>query len=122
LGKGDVISYHTLGAAVSEVEVDILSGESCVVRTDILFDAGHSMNPTIDIGQAEGAWLMGQGFFTQEETIYLKDGTFSSDSTWEYKPPLANQIPAEFNVEFLKDNPFPMGTKNSKAVGEPPVR
>ena len=112
--EGSIVSYFTLGAACSEVEVDILSGadqprtvsvahhcptekkylfcdggcvsfhagETVVHRTDILFDAGHSMNPVIDIGQAEGAFVMGQGFFTQEETIYQKDGTLTSDSTW----------------------------------------
>ena len=54
------MSYFTLGAACSEVEVDVLSGEVVVHRTDILFDAGHSLNPVIDIGQAEGAFVMGQ--------------------------------------------------------------
>ena len=70
------------------------------LRTDILYDAGHSMNPVIDMGQAEGSFLMGQGFFTQEETIYRPNtgdpttsGVLTSDSTWEYKPPLNEQIP-----------------------------
>ena len=118
---GAAVSYHSLGAACSEVEVDVLSGEMVVSRTDLLFDAGHSLNPLIDIGQAEGAFLMGQGFFTQEETIYQRDGTLTSDSTWEYKPPLNTQIPTDFRVELLKDAPFPMGIKQSKAVGEPPL-
>jgi xanthine dehydrogenase molybdopterin-binding subunit B len=110
------VSYFTLGAACSEVEVDVLSGEVVVHRTDILFDAGHSMNPVIDIGQAEGAFVMGQGFFTQEETIYQRDGTLTTDSTWEYKPPLANQIPTDFRVELLKDSPFPqVGTRRRAA-------
>ena len=70
------------------------------LRTDILYDAGHSMNPVIDMGQAEGSFLMGQGFFTQEETIYRPNtgdpttsGVLTSDSTWEFKPPLNEQIP-----------------------------
>ena len=80
------------------------------------------MNPTqVDIGQAEGAFIMGQGFFLQEETMYTKDGMFTSDGTWEYKPILANQIPTTFNVEFLKDSAFPHGIKGSKATGEPPL-
>jgi xanthine dehydrogenase molybdopterin-binding subunit B/xanthine dehydrogenase iron-sulfur cluster and FAD-binding subunit A len=119
--EGSIVSYFTLGAACSEVEIDVLSGEVAVRRADILFDAGHSLNPVIDLGQVEGAFLMGQGFFTQEETIYQKDGTLTSDSTWEYKPPLANQIPTDFRVAFVKDNPLPFGVKKSKAVGEPPL-
>ena len=60
-------------------------------------------------------------FFTQEETVYTNDGMFTSDGTWEYKPPLANQVPTDFRVEFLKDSAFPYGVKNSKATGEPPL-
>ena len=52
---------------------------------------------------------------------YTKDGMFTSDGTWEYKPLLANQIPTDFRVEFLKDSAFPLGIKGSKAVGEPPL-
>jgi len=119
--EGCGISYFTLGAAATEVEVDVLSGEVVVHRTDLLFDAGHSLNPVIDIGQCEGCFVMGQGFFTQEETIYQKDGQLTTDSTWEYKPPLNNQIPSDFRVELFKDAPFPKGIKRSKAVGEPPL-
>ncbi len=46
------LSYVAFGAAVSEVELDLLTGEKMLLRTDILFDCGHSMNPGIDIGQA----------------------------------------------------------------------
>ena len=53
--------------------------------------------------------------------MYTKDGMFTSDGTWEYKPLLANQIPTDFRVEFLKDSAFPLGIKGSKAVGEPPL-
>eukprot|EP01046_Picozoa_sp_COSAG06_P024206 COSAG06_NODE_1960_length_7977_cov_3.230515_3_plen_1389_part_00 len=106
---GDVLSYHTLGAACTEVELDVLTGETAVVRTDILYDAGHSMNPVIDMGQAEGSFLMGQGFFTQEETIYRPNtgdpttsGVLTSDSTWEYKPPLNEQIPVSYPHAALR--------------------
>jgi len=110
-----------MGAAVTEVEVDVLSGEVIVHRTDMLYDAGHSLNPVIDIGQAEGCFVMGQGFMTQEETIYQADGQLTTDSTWEYKPPLNNQIPSDFRIELMKDSPFPKGVKRSKAVGDPPL-
>lgn len=117
----DLVSYHSLGAAVAEVEVDVLSGEVIVHRLDMLFDGGHTLNPVIDIGQAEGAYLMGQGLMTQEETIYKNDGSFTSNSSWEYKPPMNAQIPTDFRVEFMKTKGFPNCVKNSKAVGEPPL-
>ena len=62
-------TYFGLGCGCSEVEVDVLTGEVSTIRSDILYDAGHSLNPQVDIGQAEGAFIMGQGFFLQEETM-----------------------------------------------------
>jgi xanthine dehydrogenase molybdopterin-binding subunit B len=105
LGGGH--SYFGLGAAVSEVQVDVLTGEVNVIRSDLLYDAGQSLNPLIDIGQAEGAFVMGLGHYLMEETLYGKDnGILHSDGTWEYKPPLASSIPETFNVEFLKDTNY----------------
>ena len=122
VGKGlDSSAYFGLGAAMTEVEVDILTGQVSVVRSDLLYDCGHSLNPTIDIGQAEGAFVMGLGFFLQEETMYSPSGELISDGTWEYKPPLYNDIPEEFNIELLSDSPYKGGVRNSKAVGEPPL-
>ena len=43
--------YYNYGAAVSEVEVDTLTGEFTILRSDIVYDAGKSLNPAIDVGQ-----------------------------------------------------------------------
>jgi xanthine dehydrogenase molybdopterin-binding subunit B len=114
-------AYLTFGAAVSEVEIDVLTGDVRVNRADILYDCGHSLNPLIDIGQAEGAFIHGQGMFLGEETKTAPDGETLTKGTWEYKPPLAVNVPRDFRVEFLKDSPFVHGVKSSKAVGEPPL-
>eukprot|EP00041_Stephanoeca_diplocostata_P035109 m.1226721 g.1226721 ORF g.1226721 m.1226721 type:complete len:1408 (-) comp24639_c0_seq1:828-5051(-) len=114
-------SYMTFGAAVSEVSVDVLTGQVTPTRTDILYDCGNSLNPLIDIGQAEGAFIMGQGFYLHEDVIYTKDGKLMTPDTWEYKPPLATNIPRDLRVEFLKDSPFELGMLGSKAIGEPPL-
>ena len=45
--------YFNYGAAVSEVEVDVLTGETTILRSDIVYDAGYSLNPAIDIGQVK---------------------------------------------------------------------
>ena len=113
--------YLTFGAAVSETEVDVLTGDVRVLRTDILYDCGHSLNPLIDIGQAEGAFVFGQGFFLGEQIDMSPDGETLTKGTWEYKPTTALNMPREFHVEFLKDSPFQAGVKSSKAVGEPPL-
>jgi xanthine dehydrogenase large subunit len=60
-GKGRPFLYYAHGAAVSEVIVDVNTGEYRVPRVDILHDVGHSINPAIDIGQIEGGFIQGMG-------------------------------------------------------------
>ncbi|EIE21740.1 molybdenum cofactor-binding domain-containing protein [Coccomyxa subellipsoidea C-169] len=114
------LAYCTFGAACSEVEVDALTGESRVLRCDILFDCGRSLNPAADMGQVEGAFIMGLGFFTSEEVMAdSSTGKLLSDGTWEYKIPAATCIPRQFNATFIKDSPNERGIMGSKASGEP---
>eukprot|EP00759_Apiculatamorpha_spiralis_P022645 PhF_6_TR26685/c0_g1_i2/m.38861/K00106/XDH; xanthine dehydrogenase/oxidase len=115
-------NYNSYSAAVSEVELDVLTGMFEIKRTDILFDCGMSMNATIDIGQVEGGFMFGVGHFTQE--LVSRDPTTGANTTagtWEYKPPSAFDIPEVFNVTLLRDAPNPVGILGSKASGEPPV-
>ena len=62
--SGQVFDYFTYGAACSVVEIDCLTGDHSVLRTDIVMDVGTSINPSIDIGQIEGA-------FTQVRAVTL---------------------------------------------------
>jgi len=112
--------YFTFGAGCSEVELDVLTGETRILRSDVLFDVGQSLNPGIDIGQIEGAFCFGIGYYMTEEPLFDANGIERSQGVWEYKPPMASEMPREFNVELLRDNPFPKGVLGSKAVGEPP--
>ncbi|XP_067654508.1 uncharacterized protein [Haliotis asinina] len=91
-------------------------------RVDILYDCGESMNPEIDIGQAEGGFVMGLGYWLTEQMIFdPTTGTALTDGTWNYKPPLAKDIPIDFRIQFLKNAPNPRGVLRAKAVGEPPL-
>ncbi|XP_046360648.2 indole-3-acetaldehyde oxidase-like isoform X2 [Haliotis rufescens] len=115
-------NYNIYGATCTEVEVDVLTGENQINRVDILYDCGESMNPEIDIGQAEGAFVMGLGYWMTEQMIFdPKTGTALTDGTWEYKPPLGKDIPIDFRIQFLKNAPNPRGVLRAKAVGEPPL-
>lgn len=112
--------YFVYAAAVSEIELDVLSGEVHVQSTEIVYDCGQSLNPAIDIGQIEGAFIMGLGYFLQESIEFDELGNLLSSGTWEYKPPLASDIPSVFNVTLLANVPNQAGIMRSKAVGEPP--
>ncbi len=120
--QGKPFFYFAMGAAVSEVEVDTLTGESCVLRTDILHDVGDSINPAIDIGQVEGGYIQGMGWLTSEELKWDQNGKLLSANPATYKIPTAHDLPAVFNVELLQNAPNIANTIfRSKAVGEPPL-
>ncbi|XP_020282076.1 xanthine dehydrogenase [Pseudomyrmex gracilis] len=118
---GKAFNYFTYGVACTEVEIDCLTGDHKVLRTDIVMDLGESLNPAIDIGQIEGAFIQGYGLFTLEEMIYSPTGTLFSRGPGTYKLPGFTDIPQEFNVSLLKGASNPRAVYSSKAVGEPPL-
>lgn len=119
---GNPFYYYTYGAAVAEVVIDTLTGESRVLRTDILQDVGNSLNPAIDLGQIEGAFVQGQGWLTSEELVWNAKGQLMTHGPSTYKIPGSRDVPPVFNVHILEDAPnrFPTVFR-SKAVGEPPL-
>ncbi|SNY90065.1 xanthine dehydrogenase, molybdenum binding subunit apoprotein [Cohaesibacter sp. ES.047] len=120
-GKGRPFFYYAYGAAVSEVTIDTLTGEYVIDRTDILHDVGKSLNPAIDKGQVEGAFIQGMGWLTTEELWWDDKGRLRTHAPSTYKIPLASDIPRVFNVELANWSENQERTiKRSKAVGEPP--
>nr|XP_045608332.1 xanthine dehydrogenase/oxidase-like isoform X2 [Procambarus clarkii] len=120
-GEGRPFSYFSYGAAATEVEVDCLTGDHAVRRTDIVMDVGESLNPAIDIGQVEGAFMQGVGLFTLEELCYSPEGVLLTRGPGMYKIPGFQDIPREFNVSLLRGAPNPRAVFSSKGVGEPPL-
>ncbi len=120
-GKGRPFYYYAYGAACSEVSVDTLTGTYRVERTDILHDVGKSLNPAIDKGQVEGAFVQGMGWLTTEELWWDEDGQLRTHAPSTYKIPLASDRPRIFNVDIATwSENKEHSIKRSKAVGEPP--
>ncbi|NTW26517.1 MAG: molybdopterin-dependent oxidoreductase, partial [Lentimicrobium sp.] len=119
-GKGNPFYYFAYGMAVSEVQVDVFTGEYKLLRTDILHDVGDSLNEEIDIGQVEGGFIQGVGWVTTEEIKWDHKGRLLTHSPDTYKIPTINEIPDIFNVDLLRDYPNEGTIRKSKAVGEPP--
>ena len=119
-GRGNPFHYFAYGMAVSEVEIDTLTGAHRLLRTDIIHDVGDSINEGIDKGQVEGGFIQGVGWCTTEEIKWDKEGHLLTHSPDTYKIPTINDIPQVFRVELLKDVPNPGTILRSKAVGEPP--
>ena len=119
-GRGRPFLYFAYGAAVAEVVIDRLTGENRILRADILHDTGSSMNPALDIGQIEGAFVQGAGWLTTEELVWDAKGGLLTHAPSTYKIPACSDRPAVFNVS-LYDQPNREDTVGkSKAVGEPP--
>ena len=119
-GRGTPFYYFAYGGAVTEVEINILTGEHRILRTDIIHDVGDSLSPDIDLGQVEGAYIQGVGWLTCEEPIYDKNGRFLTHSPSTYKIPTIGDVPDLFNVRLLEKAPQHNVIYGSKAVGEPP--
>ena len=125
--EGQPFHYFTSGCCVSYVEVDTLTGDWKLISTDILMDVGKSINPMIDVGQIEGAFIQGMGWMTFEEWfwgdddhVWLKPGKHFITGPGNYKIPSVDDLPLQFNVTLQKTNPSP-AIHSSRGVGEPPI-
>lgn len=116
----DLATYSIYGMACAEVQLDVLTGVSQIERVDIWEDVGQSMSPLVDVGQVEGAFVMGIGYYLTEELIYDRTtGELLTDSTWTYKPPGALDIPIDFRVTFIQNSSNPnAGVLHSKGILE----
>mgnify|MGYP003333575000 FL=1 len=120
--KGRPFFYYAFAAAAAEVAIDTLTGECRVLRADLVEDCGLSLNPAIDLGQIEGAFVQGQGWFTCEELWWDKQGRLRTVGPSTYKIPGSRDVPPVLNVKMLENAPAKEATIfRSKAVGEPPL-
>uniref|UniRef100_A0A8C5L665 aldehyde oxidase n=1 Tax=Jaculus jaculus TaxID=51337 RepID=A0A8C5L665_JACJA len=117
-GEGHPFEYFVCGAACSEVEVDCLTGNHKNIRTDIVMDVGYSINPAIDIGQIEGAFIQGMGLYTIEELSYSPQGVLYTRGPSQYKIPAICDVPTELHVSFLPPSENSNTLYSSKGVGE----
>ncbi len=120
-GHGRPFHYFAVGAAVSEVEIDGLTGMMRIKRVDILHDAGDAVNRSVARGQIEGGFVQGAGWLTSEELVWNPDGHLLTHSPDTYKIPAVGDMPEKFNVTFLSQATQSNVIHGSKAVGEPPL-
>jgi len=119
--NGRAFYYYCYGAAVTEVEIDTRTGEWWLKAVDIVHDVGNSINPAIDKGQVEGAYVQGMGWLTMEECIWDKKGKLLTHGPSTYKIPVAGDVPEHLKISFFENHNIKPTPFNSKAVGEPPL-
>lgn len=114
--------YVCFGVACSEVEMDCLTGETSILRVDILYDCGKPLNPSIDLGQIEGGFVCGLGMYFREQVQRNEEtGAIWNHGTWEYKPPCSQDVPIDMRVSYLGNVRHDAFILSSKASGEPPL-
>jgi len=122
LWRGTPFYYFAYGAAAAEVAIDVLTGETRLLRADLLHDVGRSINPAIDRGQIEGGFVQGMGWLTTEEVVWDDRGRLLTRSPSTYKIPAAGDCPPVFNVWLWEKGENVRDVAHrSKAVGEPPL-
>lgn len=119
--RGRPFFYFAYGAAVAEVAIDTLTGESRLLSVDILHDVGNSLNPAIDRGQIEGGFLQGVGWLTSEELGWNEKGQLMTHAPSTYKIPTARDWPERATINLLDGANREATVHRSKAVGEPPL-
>nr|XP_020667413.1 aldehyde oxidase [Pogona vitticeps] len=117
-GEGHPFEYFVCGAACTEVEIDCLTGDHKNIKTDIVMEIGHSINPAMDIGQIEGAFVQGLGLYTTEELKYSPEGVLYTRGPDQYKIPAICDIPEQFSVSLLAPSQNTTAIYSSKGVGE----
>ena len=118
--SGRPFYYFAYGAACTEVAIDTLTGESRVLRVDILHDVGRSINPALDIGQIEGGFVQGMGWLTTEQLVWNDQGALSTHAPSTYKIPTTGDVPDHFKIDLWPEPNREDNVFGSKAVGEPP--
>ncbi|QJQ02165.1 xanthine dehydrogenase molybdopterin binding subunit [Herbaspirillum rubrisubalbicans] len=118
---GHPFFYYAYAAAVSEVVIDTLTGEWKLLQADLLYDAGESLNPALDIGQVEGGFIQGMGWLTTEELWWNQDGKLMTHAPSTYKIPAISDCPAALRTELYANSNVSDTIHRSKAVGEPPL-
>ncbi|HJV02833.1 MAG TPA: xanthine dehydrogenase molybdopterin binding subunit [Burkholderiaceae bacterium] len=119
--SGNPFSYYAYGASVSEVVVDTLTGEWKLLKVNALYDAGQSLNPALDVGQVEGAFVQGMGWLTTEELWWNASGKLMTHAPSTYKIPGVSDCPENFDIRLFKNRNVTDSIHRSKAVGEPPL-
>jgi len=112
-------NYVIMAAAVTEVEIDVLTGMHQIRRCDFIEDTGLPTSPLVDVGQIEGGLVMALGMWTTEQVRYdPSTGQLLDNTTWDYKVPSAMDIPADIRLELYNSGKNKGLVLGSKAVGE----
>jgi CO/xanthine dehydrogenase Mo-binding subunit len=117
-GQGKAYEVYSFATNICEVEVDVETGETKVLRLVAAHDIGKAINPTLAEGQIEGGSLQGLGFALTEE-VKIENGVVKNPRFSTYIIPTAMDAPEIVSV--IVEHPYSGGPYGAKGLGEPPI-
>ena len=116
--RGDAYGVFSYASIAVEVEVDLDTGETRVLRVTTAQDIGKAIHPVLAAGQIDGGTLQGLGWALLEE-VRWKDGRVWNHQLTNYIIPTAMDAPP-LDVEIV-EIPYSRGPFGAKGVGELPM-
>jgi CO/xanthine dehydrogenase Mo-binding subunit len=116
--SGDAYPAFSWGAEVVEVEVDLDTYETRVIKITTAQDVGRAINPLLAAGQIEGGTLQAVGYGLFEDVIW-KDGRVVNNRMTNYIIPTSLDAPEIETI--LVEKEYPYGPFGAKGLGELPM-
>jgi carbon-monoxide dehydrogenase large subunit len=112
------VNNYPNGCHICEVEIDLDTGVTDIVRYSVVDDVGTVLNPMLLHGQIHGGVAQGAGQALLEDIHFDKAGQLVTASFMDYAMPRAHNFPAikvEANPVPTRTNP--LGTKGAGEAG-----
>jgi CO/xanthine dehydrogenase Mo-binding subunit len=116
---GDAYPCFSWACDVAEVEVDLDTFETRVLKLWSASDVGRAIHPVLCAGQVEGGTLQAIGWALYEDVVWRADGSIANARMTNYIVPTAVDAPPFETI--LVEVPFPAGPGGAKGVGELPM-
>jgi len=116
-GTGNPYATYSFATHLAEVEVDVETGETRVLKLAAYNDVGKAINPIGVEAQVEGGLSMGLGCALMEELIVEK-GVIKTPTLAQYLIPTSLDMPEDMSVNIIEESE-PSGPFGAKGVGEP---
>lgn len=116
---GDAYPCFSWACDVAEVEVDLDTFETRVVKMWCAQDVGRAIHPVLCAGQVEGGTLQAVGWAIHEKVVWGADGSIKNARMTNYIVPTSVDAPEMETI--LVEVPYPHGPGGAKGVGELPM-
>ena len=110
---------NAYGVHICDLEVDLATGKTDVVRYTAIQDVGKAVHPQYAEGQIQGGAVQGIGWALNEEYFIVDDGSMANNSFLDYRMPTSLDMPMIDTI--MVEVPNPLHPYGVRGVGEVPI-